>query len=414
MLDQFWSNYAKHKNNNEYLSNSIANLDERVSVGDALIISHYALNVGLVSVDSVYAEAKDDSVDINIAIGDDQKLTQKQVCELVDKTIVYVKSSFNQTNGEEGKAINRLELGTVFVQGTIAIIRVKWSISFGKLYSIANMMAGPNVNKNYFGAAIPWLSQETFGGTRAQFLSSINEAKYFAQVLLGVISNPTRTEAEQTWDRLPVGKAAHHRLSNRNIFWPDPLRQLAGWYPIYSKYTKPVKSPTNYIQNGVLIKDVNISGFSSADPLRQIIATDVPDCSNPLAPGLGITPNYAHMTPSKLLGWYGFESSFGLTAVRKVPVNAMNYFWSKKADLIIEGRRRGQSDINKIMTELGNNGYFALTDFEIKTNHTLDGNCNNSLNCGTLCLHSADYKNWLTFAHYTTQKKTPIELQLYF
>jgi hypothetical protein len=412
LLLDFWSNYAVHKGVTDYASEITPNINAPVSAMDAVYTAHYALNSGMVYPDSVYENVIEDSFDISMPVSAQLTVTKKQICLFVDEAVTKIKTSYNliEVSGESAKALNRLELVTISTGSSNWLIRLRWRASVGKLYSVGNMAEYPNSAAAYFTASIPWLSKESYKGTAQTYL--YRNENYFTWLLYGTTSSPSHQQCVDSWAVLPNGKAAHHKLSNRNIFWPDPIRQVSSnvgfaFFPGY----KAVKTPDGWY-NGKYVRDVKVQDLSSTSPLKQIIATDVFDCSNPNVPGMSIIPTSGNMIPSKLLGWYGSENYYGLTGIRNVTATSMNYFWTAKKDLVILGQQRASSSIAPNMAAL-KSGYYALTDLNISHNPDLIGNCITT-NCGDLCLYKADYRAWFIFAHYTTQPKTPKDLQLYF
>ena len=310
-----------------------------------------------------------------------------------------------------GIALNRIEvLGTPM--NTTITFKIKFRVSIGTLYSVGDLTKFPNISTTYFTSSVPWVSKQSYPGTATQFTTQSGDAyvKYYTELIYGITGTPTSTEMTNTWNTLPTGRAAHHMLSNKNVFWPNPLAQLSGWYPAYSATIRAVATPIDIKVSGAYVfPEVKVS--ENSGPLAQIIAVDVPDCSNPYAPPVGITPNQASMSPSKLLGWFDSEFHYSLSSIRNIPAAGMNYFWGKKPDLVIVAQGRAASTITAKMAKL-KSGFYTLTNLDINPNIALSGNC--TYPCADLCLHKADYRVHTFFNHYTLLPATPSQLATYF
>jgi hypothetical protein len=178
---------------------------------------------------------------------------------------------------------------------------------------------------------------------------------------------------------------------------------------MYYPNTKAVLSPSriNSYPTEIIVNKDNTAG--------QVLATDLPDCSNPYYNGIGISiRGETEMTPSMMLGWFGSENIFNLSSIRRVPSGALNYFWNKRPSVVAQAQSIKQSDITLKLQDL-KSGAYALTTLQYLPNLDVAGKCSKNSDCQTdLCLHQADYKAWYTFSHYTIQPCTPGELSQYF
>jgi hypothetical protein len=419
LLNDFWAHYAAFLGV-EYESPITVNLDATVSLPNALATIHYALNVGLVRPDSVYEDIHEDSTYIDIeADNENEVLTKTQICEVVNTATPIIKQSVNSISGD--KALNRLDIKSDVISPTIRRIKIRWSISHGLIFSVSDLQSYPNSATTRFTTPIPRLSKKTtLNGDYNEFMKG--NQKYFTYVLLGIpeADTPTAAELNTTWNRLPNGNAAHHRLSNRNIYWPDPHAQINGWHPINNAYTVPVKSPkwvtvvnpgNKEVETYILVNSTNIS-----DQLRQVTTLDLTNCSNPARPA----PNSADfeldddMVPSGLPGWYKSEANYNLTQVRNITANAMNFFWQNKINAVSLSQNRANDRILQKMSDL-KSGFYALSDIEYTLNDSLAGACQFTVCEGNdLCPHKLDYAVWNTFSHYTILPRTPQQLVVYF
>jgi hypothetical protein len=413
-LNKLWKNYATF-NGIELNNGQSANLQETISSMEAVTMLHYGLNVAMVNPRIGYANELADSFECNLTVNAAGNITYSALCTTL-QTIANHLKQVKQGIANENKALNRLEI--IMPQegaGTNISIKAKYLFSYGPVWSVDELTNEANYTPMgiQFNAPTPWLSQQSFEGIEnPNNQNSGQTPAYQQQYYMWVFTNndqgTTLTQRQNTFNSsLENVRALHHYFTSRSVYWPNPVQQLNGWFPIYQG-VRPVMTPQSKI----------IGEFYPNDPnFGAVVTSDVIDCDNPNKLIGGTQPLASNMVPSKLLGYYGKEHDYSLTTARKVDQNTINFFWAKRPEIAITSVNKNSTDINQRMNQY-NTGFYAMTGYHTlpNKNRNYTGLCQSGTVCsgGNVCLYATEYFMEGEFSHYRLLPLTPAQLAQYF
>lgn len=403
------------------------NLNEILSANEALTLLHYALNIAFVNPRITYANEDSVTLNSNLGFDSDNQISYRKLCENFDDLVLKVKQ-FKNTIGTttENKALNRIEIEYYIGEGAAeTAYRVKCKGTTGPIWAVDDI--GSDANREVtigFPNSIPWLTKSSIPNQKSPYnfppaqgsTTIVSVETWYSNWLFTGALDKTYASIQQfrnSFDKLPIQgtKAVHDYLTHNSIFWPDPIQQANGWFPLYNGKVPVMSPPLQTPPNSIQLSQITASYLNKTD-YGAVLLPEAQNCDNPQAPKKGLPPSSDDLQPSMLLGYLNSENYWQLNTIRSVNNNTVAYFFSKRGNL---GKIASAESwtVNEIKNRMNGyrTGFYAMTAFRVKPNldATSKGQCNTTDLCdqGNVCIHGVEYFLETEYNHFSLLPKAP-------